>query len=41
MKEKNVTDLFHAWPQMHISQPFAPRKYWLITQEAVAPSRHD
>ena len=20
---------------------FAPRKYWLITQEAVAPSRHD
>ena len=20
---------------------FTPRKYWLITQEAVAPSRHD
>ena len=20
---------------------FAPRKYWLITQEVVAPSRHD
>ena len=20
---------------------FAPRKYWLITQEAMAPSRHD
>ena len=24
-----------------LSKNFTPRKYWLITQEAVAPSRHD
>ena len=24
-----------------LSKTFTPRKYWLITQEAVAPSRHD
>ena len=24
-----------------LSKHFTPRKYWLITQEAVAPSRHD
>ena len=23
------------------ARQFTPRKYWLITQEAVAPSRHD
>ena len=25
----------------HWARHFTPRKYWLITQEAVAPSRHD
>ena len=30
------------WPyQMPQTPGFTPRKYWLITQEAVAPSRHD
>ena len=24
-----------------LARHFTPRKYWLITQEAVAPSRHD
>ena len=24
-----------------LSKTLTPRKYWLITQEAVAPSRHD
>ena len=23
------------------ARPFTPQKYWLITQEAMAPSRHD
>ena len=30
------TSFFHPW-----ARHFTPRKYWLITQEAVAPSRHD
>ena len=25
----------------HFFWHFTPRKYWLITQEAMAPSRHD
>ena len=25
----------------HWARHFTPRKYWLITQEAMAPSRHD
>ena len=24
-----------------VNKDYTPRKYWLMTQEAVAPSRHD
>ena len=29
------------WPTFHGPRYFTPRKYWLSTQEAMAPSRHD
>ena len=33
---KPTADVLCPW-----GRHFTPRKYWLITQEAVAPSRHD
>ena len=33
---KPITAVLCPW-----ARHFTPRKYWLITQEAVAPSRHD
>ena len=35
--ELNQSLMILKWIIRH----FTPRKYWLITQEAVAPSRHD
>ena len=33
---RHLLDSSHPW-----ARHFTPRKYWLITQEAMAPSRHD
>ena len=32
---------FETYLRRVVSLHFTPRKYWLITQEAMAPSRHD